>query len=71
MGGLQTVPIVPCTMLRGKILEENNLLNSFTGALRAGIRWGNYRLGDDEIVQDLKEQKTRLEQVLKLLEGEN
>jgi len=67
MGGKAALPVVPCITLMEKVREENRLLDSFTGALRAGVRWGEYRLGDDKIVEDLREQKTRIEQILEIM----
>lgn len=71
MGGRAVVPTIPCTSLMSKVHEENSSLESFIGALRHCVRWGEYRLGDEKLVQDLQEQKKHIDQIFKLLEVED
>lgn len=71
VGGEKVLPTVPCDGLLRKIHEENYLLENFNGMLKHVVSWDKYRLGNDRIVEELEEQKARIEKALNLIKGAN
>lgn len=67
MGGDKVIPTVPCDGLHRKIQEENYQLDNFTGMVKHVTVWGEFRLGDDQVIEDLKEQKKKIDKLLKMI----
>lgn len=67
MGGQSVIPTVPCDGLHRKIQEENYQLENFTGMLSHVSTWGEFRLSNDQVVQDLQEQKKKIDKLLKMI----
>jgi hypothetical protein len=50
-------------------MEENLQLENFTGMLKHATIWGEFRLGDDRVIQELHEQKKLVDKILKQIKA--
>lgn len=69
MGGNAVIPTVPCDGLLHKIREENYQLENFAGMLKHVTEWGEFRLSHDQVIEDLQEQKKKIDKILKQIKA--